>query len=132
MQVILVKQEGQLMFKRPGYFFALTNVGNVGGSFGSDQLKPVNNESTTSVVRSGALYAPSFSTISVDIQGTATVQVILNPFDGCPSAKDKVLVTLNSSGTYITPGAGAYLLNVTAVTGTVSARLSYDQELDDC
>lgn len=120
------------MFKRPGYFFAQTNTGNVGGAFGTDQLKPVNNESTTVIVRSSALFAPSFSTISVDVVGTANVQIILNPFDGCPIAKDKLLVTLTASGTYITPGAGAYLISVTSISGTVAARLSYDQDLDDC
>ena len=41
------------------------------------------------------------------------------------------MTTLTTSGTYVTPGAGAYLINVTAITGTVSARASYDQEIGD-
>lgn len=114
---------------RPGYFFTTTNNGAVNG--GTDQLKPVFNESTTAIIRSTALYCSSFTTISIDISGTASVQIILNPFDGVPTLKDKVMTTLTTSGTYVVPGAGAYLINVTAVTGTVSARASYDQEIGD-
>lgn len=119
---------------RPGYFFTTTNNGSVnpiGTLKGSDQLKPVFTESTTAIIRSTALYCSSFTTISIDVAGTASVQIIFNPFDGIPIAKDKVMTTLTTSGTYVTPGAGAYLINVTAITGTVSARASYDQEIGD-
>jgi len=123
---------------RPGYFFTTTNNGAVNGGTlqGSDQLKPVFNESTTVAIRSTALYCPSYTTISIDISGTANVQIIFNPYDGTPSAKDQVAKTVTvtstfANATYVTPGAGSYLINVTAITGTVSARASYDQDIED-
>lgn len=115
---------------RPGYFFTQTNTGPVtGNNYGTDLLKPVYTESVTSITRSPAIFCSSFTTIAIDIVGTATVQIIHNPFDGVPIAKDRLMTTLTASGTYVTPGAGAYLISVTAVTGTVSARASFDQDM---
>lgn len=48
---------------RPGYFFSQTNNGAIGGDVGTDQLKPVFNESTTAIGRSSTLYCPTFSSI---------------------------------------------------------------------
>ncbi|CAB4169243.1 hypothetical protein UFOVP1516_65 [uncultured Caudovirales phage] len=118
---------------RPGYFFTQTNNGAIGGLVGSDQLKPVFNEATTAIVRSTALFCPCYSLICVDFAPgtTGSVRVINNPFDNTPSAKDKVLVTLTASGQFVMASAGIILVDVTAINGTISARVVFDQALDD-
>lgn len=120
---------------RPGYFFTQTNnglnTGNVG--YGTDQLKPIFNESTTIAVRSTALFCPSHSLICVDFAPgtTGSVQVIQNPFDATPSAKDIILVTLTASGQFIMTSAGIILINVSTINGTISARAIFNQPLED-
>lgn len=118
---------------RPGYFFSQTNNGAIGGDVGTDQLKPVFNESTTDIGRSSTLYCPTFSSICIDFAAgtTGSVKIVNNPFDDTPSAKDKVLTTLTASGVYVIASAGLILLDITAIAGTISARVIYEQEVDD-
>jgi len=118
---------------RPGYFFTQTNNGAVGGLVGTDQLKPVFVEATTAIVRSTALFCPCYSLICIDFAPgtTGSVRILNNPFDGTPSAKDKVLNTLTASGQFVMASAGIILVDVTAVVGTISARAVFDQPLTD-
>lgn len=81
----------------------------------------VQNNSTTTVKRSVALYAPAYSTIAIHISGTATVVIKTNPF-GDP-AKDFTIKTVTATTQEVVTSANYYVLDVTAVSGTVTAVL---------
>jgi hypothetical protein len=110
---------------RPGYFFAQTSTG---AGTGTDILKPVPTQLVSAITRSNGVFCPALSTISINITGTASVNIISNPFDD--PTKDLVLTTLTASGQYVVSSAQNILINVTAVTGTVSARVVFNQELE--
>ena len=98
--------------KRPGYFFG---------------ENPVDSDVTVPT-RSNGLFCPALSTICIHIAGTGSVNVISNPFDD--AAKDKTLSTLTASGEVVIASAGIIILDVTAVSGTLTARVVYNQEVE--
>jgi len=93
---------------RPGYFFS-----------GDDQDVIV-------PTRGIGVYCPAFSTICIHIDGTGTVNVISNPFGD--AAKDKIIHSTSLSDQLVLQSAAIIILDVTAVTGTVTARLVANQE----
>ena len=109
------------MILNPGYFFKST-------ASGTNLLALSKFESTSSSVRSEAVLCPALSTISIYISGSASVNVISNPFDGTPSGKDKVLTTITSSGTYTVASSQIILLDVTVSSGSVSARVVLNED----
>ena len=98
--------------KRPGYFFG---------------ENPVDSDVTVPT-RSNGLFCPALSTICIHIAGTATVNIISNPFDD--AAKDKIIHSTSVSDQLVLASAAIIVLNVTAVTGTVTARVVYNQEIE--
>lgn len=102
---------------RPGNFFGQVNNGN-------------GNLDVTVPTRSAALFCPALSKVCVHFAAgtTGSVDIISNPFD--VAAKDKILTTITASGQYAVPTADVILLNVTAIAGTISARVIYEQEVE--
>ena len=96
--------------KRPGYFFS-----------GDDQ-------DVTVPTRGIGIYCPALSTICIHIAGTGTVNVISNPFDD--AAKDRTIHSTSVSDQLVLQSAAIIILDVTAVTGTVTARLVANQEAE--
>jgi hypothetical protein len=86
--------------------------------------------SVTAPTRSSELFCPALSTVCVHITGTATVKVISNPFGD--AAKDLVLSTISTAGAtnYVIASAINLIVDVTAVTGTVSVKVVYNSEVD--
>lgn len=82
----------------------------------------------TAPARSNGLYCPALSTIAIHIAGTGSVNVISNPFGD--SAKDKILSTLTASGEVVIASASIIFLDVTAVSGTVTAKVIFNQEVE--
>jgi len=78
--------------------------------------------------RSGGIYCPALSTVNINIVGTASVSIITNPFG--VSAMDTVLSTITASGTYAVATAAIIVIDVTAVTGTVSALVVHNGEVE--
>jgi hypothetical protein len=111
---------------RPAYFFAQTSTG---AGTGLDILKPVPTESVSAITRSKAIFCPALSTICINISGTATVNIISNPFDD--PAKDKIFQVVTATGHFVVDSAAIIIVDVTAISGTVSARAVLNQELDD-
>jgi hypothetical protein len=89
-------------------------------------LKPTIKHSVTAVTRSNTLFAPANSTISIHVAGTATVVIKSNPFGD--TAKDITLTTLTATGEYAVTSAKNVLVDVTAVSGTVTAMLVCNED----
>ena len=96
--------------KRPGYFFS-----------GDDQ-------DVTVPTRGIGVYCPALSTVCIHIDGTANVNIISNPFGDV--AKDKIIHAVAASDHLVLDSAAIIILDVTAVTGTVTARLVANQEAE--
>jgi len=96
--------------KRPGYFFS-----------GDDQ-------DVTVPTRGIGVFCPALSTICIHIAGTASVNIISNPFGD--SVKDKIIHSIAASDHLVLDSAAIIILDVTAVTGTVTARVVLNQELE--
>lgn len=86
------------------------------------------NFTSTGTGRSNYLYVPALSKLVIHISATASVQVISNPFNN--SAKDIVLQTITATGSYTFAAADVVAINITANTGTVSAVVVYNTEID--
>jgi len=84
--------------------------------------------SVTAATRSGGTYCPALSTVCINISGTATVKIISNPFG--VSGMDNVLTTISASGDYVVDSAAVIVVDVTAVTGTVSALIMHNGEVE--
>lgn len=84
-------------------------------------LVPVKSDATTVVARSNTIYAPANSTLCVNVSGTATVVIKSNPFSD--PAKDVTLQSVSTSTEYAITTAKYVLVDVTAVSGTVTAIL---------
>jgi hypothetical protein len=110
----------------PRYVFGPTVSG---AGTGTDPTRFTQVKSVTAITRAGGIYCPALSTVCIHISGTATVKIISNPFDD--AAKDKVLTTLTSSGEYVVASAQNIIIDVTAVTGTVTAMIVANIELDN-
>lgn len=82
--------------------------------------------SVTAPTRSTEIFCPALSTVCIHITGTATVKVISNPFND--ATKDLVLSTISTAGAtnYVVASAINLIVDVTAVTGTVSAKVVYN------
>jgi hypothetical protein len=76
---------------------------------------------TTTVVRSQAVYAPAQSTLAIHISGTATVVVKSSPF--ADTAKDFTISTVTTTSQVAIANANMIVLDVTAISGTVTAVL---------
>ncbi len=83
---------------------------------------------STATGRSNYLYVPAGSKLVLHISATASVQVISNPFS--VAAKDIVLQTVTATGSYAFTTADVIAINITANTGTVSAVVVNNVELD--
>ena len=90
--------------------------------------KPTPIDTVAVATRGGGIYCPALSTISVVIAATATVNIVSNPFDD--AAKDKILTTLSATGEYVNASAHVIIIDVTATTGNVSARIVLNSEVD--
>lgn len=82
--------------------------------------------SATTVRRSYTLFATAQSTLAIHISGTATVQVISNPFG--ESDKDAVIDTITASDRLFIPSAMNLVLNITAISGTVTAVITNNED----
>jgi len=94
---------------RPGYFFS-----------GDDQ-------DVTAPTRGIGVYCPALSTVCIHIAGTGNVNIISNPFGD--AAKDRIIHSLSASDHLVLDSAAIIILDVTAVTGTVTARLVANEEI---
>jgi hypothetical protein len=90
--------------------------------------KPTLIDTVAVATRGAGIYCPALSTISVVIAATATVNIISNSFDD--PTKDKILTTLNATGEYVNASAHIIIIDVTATTGNVSARIVKNSEVD--
>jgi hypothetical protein len=86
----------------------------------------VDSDVTTVVARSRTLYAPAGSTVCVHVSGTATVVIKSNPF--ADAAKDVTLTSVSASTEYAVASARHILVDVTAVSGTVTAKLVCNED----
>lgn len=88
----------------------------------ADGTQKINySNSTTAIARSRTLFATASSTVAIHITGTATVVVKSNPFND--PTKDFTLATLTATGQQVVVSANYIVLDVTAVSGTVTAIL---------
>lgn len=110
---------------RPGYFFEQTSTGS---GTGTSVLKQIPTESVTVITRSKAVYCPALSTICINISGTATVNIVSNPFDD--AAKDKIVKVITATDHLILDSASIIIIDVTAINGTVSARVVFNTEVE--
>jgi len=107
-----------------GYLFPATIVN---GTVNTVQtITPT--DSSTGTGRSNHLFCPALSTLNIYVSATASVDVISNPFNDI--AKDKILTTVTATGVYTIAAASMVSINITANTGTVSAVVVYNSELD--
>ena len=113
------------MRNNPEYAFAPTITGS---GTGTSVLKSVPKNAVVAATRGQAIYCPALSTVSVVISATATVEIISNPFND--AAKDKVLTTLVATGEYVVASAQVIIIDVTATTGTVTAMITKNVEVD--
>ncbi len=111
---------------RPGYFFAQTSTGT---GDGKSVMKPIPTQDVTIPTRSNGVFCPALSTVCINIAGTGSVNIISNPFDD--PTKDHIIQNLTASGQFVVPSATMLIVDVQAVAGTVSARVVFNQELDD-
>ena len=81
---------------------------------------------TTVTGRSNVLFASYGSTLAIHISGTATVQIVSNPFGD--SAKDFVIKTITATTQEVVTSAMYITLVVTAITGTVTAELIFNED----
>lgn len=98
----------------------------IGGS--SVSYRQTKTLSVTVPTRSGGIYCPANSTVCINIVGTATVKIISNPFG--VSAMDKDLQTITATGHYVVASAAVIVVDVTAVSGTVSALIVFNGEVE--
>lgn len=84
-------------------------------------LHYVQNDATSVVARSNTLFAPAYSTLCIHISGTATVVIKNNPF--ADTAKDFTIKTVTTTSQEVISSAMNILVDVTAVSGTVTVRL---------
>lgn len=101
-----------------GYYQDDTATGGV--------VRPIKSDSTTVVARSLALYAPANSTLCINVNGTATVVIKSNPFSD--PTKDVTLQTVSASTEYAITTAKYIVVDVTAISGTVTAVLVQGDE----
>lgn len=100
--------------------------GAISDFFGSyqtigDIVRYLPDNDTTTVKRSNVLFAPANSTVAVHISGTATVVIKSSPFGD--STKDFTLATLTATGQQVVVSANYIVVDVTAISGTVTAVL---------
>jgi hypothetical protein len=86
----------------------------------------VDSDVTSVPARSRTLYAPAGSTLCVNVSGTATVVIKSNPF--ADAAKDVTLTSVSASTEYVIASAKHVLIDVTAVSGTVTAKLICNED----
>jgi hypothetical protein len=108
-----------------GHIFQPVDVLVAGTTSSYRQTKTL---SVTTATRSGGTYCPALSTVCINISGTATVKIISNPFG--VNAMDTVLTTVTVSGNYVVDSAAVIVVDVTAVTGTVSALVVFNGEVE--
>lgn len=73
----------------------------------------------TSANRSAEVTVKSGQHLTVNIQGTATIQLISNPF-GSDTLNDVVFQTISISGVYEITSDNEIFVNISAVSGSVS------------
>lgn len=108
-----------------GYVFPPVDTLIEGSTSSYRQTKTL---SVTTPTRSGGTFCPALSTVSVNISGTAIVKIISNPFGD--ATMDTVLTTITASGNYPIATANVIIVDVTAVSGTVSALIVYNGEVE--
>jgi hypothetical protein len=96
-----------------GYYQDDTATGGV--------LRYVKKDDTTVAARSNTLFAPAYSTLCIHISGTATVVIKNNPF--ADTSKDFTIKTVTATSQEVVTSAMSILVDVTAVTGTVTVKL---------
>ena len=84
-------------------------------------LTQTRSDITTATGRSNTLFAPALSTLVVHISGTASITLISNPVRD--TAKDITISTISAAGRTTIASADYIALNVTAISGTVTAVL---------
>lgn len=94
------------------------------GTTGTAQINQKNF--TTTIVRSQAIYAPAQSTLAIHISGTATVVVKSSPF--ADTSKDFTISTVITTSQVAIANANMIVLDVTAVSGTVTAVLVANED----
>ena len=86
----------------------------------------VSSNNTTTAKRSLALFAPAYSTLAIHVSGTATVVIKTNPFG--ETAKDFTIKTVTATTQEVITSANWYVIDVTAVSGTVTAVLVCNED----
>jgi hypothetical protein len=79
------------------------------------------SNSTTVAKRSRVIFAPALSTVAVHVSGTGTAVIKSSPFGD--TSKELTLTTLTATGQYTVASANQIVVDVTAVSGTVTAAL---------